>query len=237
MALTDQLVSYWKMDEASGTREDIHSTNDLTDVNTVASATGKISNGADFEKTNSEVLSITNAAQSGLGITGALSFNCWVTLESSTGSNNTIISKHTVANGEGYQLYIGTANNIVLECVDTGGSSSIGSTNNAVIPDDGTFRMITATFTPSGSDRCKIYLDGVLQAIPSPVDSASAIDSNTDPFQIGGRNGSNFYDGIIDEVGVWSRALTQSEITALYNGGAGLAYPLTTFVPKINILL
>jgi len=28
-------------------------------------------------------------------------------------------------------------------------------------------------------------------------------------------------------VGVWDRILTQTEIDDLYNGGAGLAYPLT----------
>ncbi len=32
-------------------------------------------------------------------------------------------------------------------------------------------------------------------------------------------------DGIVDEVGLWSRALTIAEVTALYNAGAGLAYP------------
>src|SRR4029077_17083863 len=36
------LVSYWKLDEASGNAIDSHGTNHLTDVNTVASAAGKI---------------------------------------------------------------------------------------------------------------------------------------------------------------------------------------------------
>jgi hypothetical protein len=29
----------------------------------------------------------------------------------------------------------------------------------------------------------------------------------------------------IDELGIWNRALTGAEITALYNGGAGRSYP------------
>lgn len=218
------------MDEVSGNRADAHGSNTLTDVNTVASATGKISLGADFEKSNSEVLSITDASQSGLDLTGAMSFNCWVTLESSTGSSNTIMSKWNVAGGTGYRLYIGTAN--WIEFIVNNGSQSSGATNNSVIPDDGTFRMITATFTTSGSDRVKIYLNGVAQAIPSPQDSASGASNNADPFQIGGRNGSAFYDGIIDECGIWSRVLSQAEITSLYNGGAGLAYPLTVTAIK-----
>jgi hypothetical protein len=33
------------------------------------------------------------------------------------------------------------------------------------------------------------------------------------------------YDGNIDEVGVWNRALSGAEITSLYNAGAGRTYP------------
>lgn len=32
------------------------------------------------------------------------------------------------------------------------------------------------------------------------------------------------WNGKIDEVGIWNRTLTQDEITALYNGGAGISY-------------
>lgn len=36
------------------------------------------------------------------------------------------------------------------------------------------------------------------------------------------------FDGLIDEVGIWSRAIDSTEVTSLYNGGAGLQYPFTT---------
>ena len=39
-------------------------------------------------------------------------------------------------------------------------------------------------------------------------------------------NAAYYHDGLIDEVGVWSRLLTADEKTALYNSGSGLAYPL-----------
>ena len=35
------------------------------------------------------------------------------------------------------------------------------------------------------------------------------------------------FAGTIDEVGVWGRVLSASEVTALYNSGAGVAYPFT----------
>src|SRR5262245_33632427 len=45
MALRDNMISYWDMGEASGTRVNAHGSNDLTEVNTVGTAEG----GADFD--------------------------------------------------------------------------------------------------------------------------------------------------------------------------------------------
>ena len=55
---------------------------------------------------------------------------------------------------------------------------------------------------------------------------SGTIHSNTNPFDIGLISGSgNPLDGSIDEVGIWmGRALTQTEVSQLYNGGAGLPF-------------
>jgi len=41
-------------------------------------------------------------------------------------------------------------------------------------------------------------------------------------------NYHSFRDGKIDEIGLWSRALTSDEVTELYNSGAGFTYPFTS---------
>src|SRR3990167_8248201 len=56
--LPTSLMAYFKLDEASGTRVDSKSTNDLTDNNTVTQAVGKVANAAQFTSANSEYLSI-----------------------------------------------------------------------------------------------------------------------------------------------------------------------------------
>jgi hypothetical protein len=40
---------------------------------------------------------------------------------------------------------------------------------------------------------------------------------NTDAMKIGSSNGSNYMNGLIDEVRLYNRALSASEITTLYN--------------------
>lgn len=44
------------------------------------------------------------------------------------------------------------------------------------------------------------------------------------------------FNGMIDELAVWNRSLTATEIQSLYNGGSGLAYPFSsTTADNINI--
>lgn len=47
-------------------------------------------------------------------------------------------------------------------------------------------------------------------------------------FHVGRINaGAGYWDGLIDELGFWTRALTEEERTALWNDGDGCAYPFT----------
>jgi hypothetical protein len=46
-----------------------------------------------------------------------------------------------------------------------------------------------------------------------------------------GRGEGKYLDGVMDELGIWSRALTSTEVTSLYNGGSGLQYPFAAAGP------
>ena len=75
----------------------------------------------------------------------------------------------------------------------------------------------------------KIYFNGTLEGTSFTTGGDIAVDDNID-IHIGSRDTG--FAGISkdpsgaknDEIGVWNRALTQSDVTALYNGGAGLTY-------------
>ena len=62
--LSTSLVSYWELEESSGTRTDSHGSNDLTAINTPGQGTGIQGNCLDVEETNQEGLTITDAARS-----------------------------------------------------------------------------------------------------------------------------------------------------------------------------
>jgi hypothetical protein len=232
MALTDNLVGFWKMDEASGTRVDeTANNNDLTANGTggVASAAGKISDAADFEKGDSDYLSIADASQTGLDITGDFTIAFWMKLESlpsSSGSASTIIQKYTAGNG--YFVFLADTDDKVYIDLYGGGNTRDISTNAFVVSGDvgNWVHVVVASSLTSGN--VAMYKNGSSVSVTTGGTRIGAIGTNAEPFQIGGGSFYNYYDGLLDEFGIWNRLLTGAEVTSLYNSGNGLTYPFAS---------
>ena len=221
------------MYETSGTRGDSHGSNDLTDNNTVGFGTGIISNAADFEATNSEYLSITDAAQTGLDLGSGgtdFSISLWANFESLPGSgtyrtffwkwnsgtnNRQYILDLTNASGTYKSAVLLSSNGLAGAYSDE--SVSLGSLSTA------TWYHIVYVYDASAGTLA-VYLNNSLAGTHTGTPT-SIFNGNAD-FWIA--NGQGFQDGLLDEIGVWSKALDTTEISQLYNSGAALAYPFST---------
>lgn len=102
------------------------------------------------------------------------------------------------------------------------GLSAGGSFDTSVFINDGVYHFIALTYDGT---TMKIYKDNVL--INSSVQAMNLVPINL-----------RFMDGAatttpmsLDEVGFWNRVLTPTELTTLYNSGAGLSYPFSTTQP------
>jgi len=89
---------------------------------------------------------------------------------------------------------------------------------------DQVWRHVSMVFNGSGAanaDRLKIYLDGQQQALTFFNGAIpSALQVSTANVRIGGWDGTGFYmSGKIDEVAIYSRSLSASEIQGHYYGG------------------
>jgi hypothetical protein len=88
-----------------------------------------------------------------------------------------------------------------------------------------TWNMYTFIYVAGGTS--KIYQNSVLTAT---LPNSPSNPSNSSTLQIG-RSFTTITDvnqvwgGLIDELGIWDRELTQEEITAIYNSGSGCTYP------------
>jgi len=87
----------------------------------------------------------------------------------------------------------------------------------------GTWYHYCATWTSGG--RTNLYLDG---AIAGSSAVTQTIGSNAWPMYIGASDSTpnSPFDGKLDDIRIYQRALTSTEITNLYNGGSGTEGPI-----------
>ncbi|HNV61388.1 MAG TPA: LamG domain-containing protein [Candidatus Cloacimonas acidaminovorans] len=230
MALVDNIVAYYKLDESSGNASDSVGSVTLTNNNTTTYSTGKINNGAVFNGSDQSL----SATASLVADSWTISF--WVKPDDSDISNQTMFA---------YRPSSGTANIIGIE-----GFSSM--TVRCILFDSSSFAYkdyrtsLTLTqnawnhFAITWNDSSiSLYVNGSLDNSVTKAKDGSIAQTNTSRIlRLGAETASsNFYDGSMDEVGIWSRALTSTEITELYNSGNGLQYPFTVSagnIKKIN---
>ena len=223
--LLEDIVAYWKLDEVSNGSVPVSRLDsgenglNLTDNNTTPSATGLISNGADLEKANTEYLSLAHNAfiAGGPGVSWTM---CgWYKPESLT-ANDSMFAK----TGR-WAVQVSTNN---APSLYTYGSPdvSLGTTQAAgAIPPErmsaGVWSFLVFGYDASVGRAFLQVNNGIkYEKAVTPVADASGT------FYLGQFLGT-YADGILDEVGRWSRVLTPSETLTLYNEGVGMTYPFT----------
>ncbi len=216
MALVDDLVSYWTLNEASGTRNDSHGTNHLTDNNTVASNTGKVGNAAEFVGASSEYLS--KAYNASLTVDDAVSFSFagWVYLDSTAGLSTFF------ASAGAYTPYGLAYDNV-------GGASNLrfdAYFNNTTLI-NGALSTGTWYFLAAGHDapssQTWMQVNGGTRV--TTADGGFAVtDDAAGPFYIGRSAAGEYLSGRVDELGFWKRYLSSAEVIELYNSGSGRDY-------------
>lgn len=213
MALTTNLVAYYKLDGNSN--DATGNGHNGTDTSMTYSATNAVINTAGQFSGSGKILIPDNAAFDG---TTAVTMAAWVNFSSLTGQQQ--IFAKSPANSAAYMILYKTATNHLACTVDTDAHSIVG----------------TATLTTATRYHCVQTYDGSVLTLylnaatdGTPASYAGAMTPGTGSVGIGvlGDNATQFAIGTIDEVAWWSRALSSTEITQLYNSGNGLAYPFS----------
>jgi hypothetical protein len=184
---------------------------------------GKYGSGGGFDGSNDYV---TAPHSSSLSISGPISIVAWIKLNSIPGASSVyiILAKDGTWSGTGTNYQLDVRYNGKIEFAFRGSDSSANEfiTNSAVVTDIN-WHFVTVTY--DGSTNPIIYVDGVTQAGSFISGSIKTLGTNTNPLYIGASTGSAlFFNGTIDEVKIYNRALSASEISALYNAKARLDY-------------
>lgn len=225
MALTDNLISFWELEEASGTRNDAHSTNHLTDNNTVGQAAGKVGNAAAFVTANEEYLSVaSNAALQ----TGDIDYTlcAWVYLDTKAHWQIVLTrdGNGSPAGSREYHLAYNQFSDRFEFYVFRATDSAVGVVaNNLGSPSTATWYFIVASHD-AAADTSYIQVNN--GTADSAATGGALQAASSEPFRIGADNSpaGDALDGRVDQVGFWKRLLTADEKTFLYNGGNGRSY-------------
>ncbi|MCC6618787.1 MAG: LamG domain-containing protein [Chloroflexi bacterium] len=219
------LVAWWAMDEASGSRADSHTGGlTLTDNNTVAAAAGKHGNGADFESANSESLSRNDGSEFDM-LTGDWTLAGWIKLESAPASNFSIFSKYLTTGEQRAILFNKNTSNVLTFTTYSLGTATpvdtLASTFGALSA--GVWYFV-AIYHDATNDIKGIRVNATLDT----VGYAAGVFDSTFLFLFGRTGGStNYFDGVMDEMCLWNKVLSADELDWLYNGGTGRTYAET----------
>lgn len=217
--LTDLFV-YYPLDESSGNFIDAHGSRDLTASGTLTySVGGKVGTCITFI-TDGQGKYIANDFE----FAGSYSISCWVKT-AATGAYRGIVTYYgSAARGWALRMNNGGANNGIAMGQRWWNGGNVLSYGWVDPINEDAWNHVVVTYN-IGTDDQKVYINNVLRDTDTDVNGN---DYETDcDFEIGSTDDGEFWDGEIDEVGVWDgRVLSTDDIGYLYNSGSGLAYPL-----------
>ena len=216
------LVAHWKLDDGVGpTAVDSIGGHDGTLVSTPPWVTGIIGGALDFDGTN-DYVDVGTFDVSGSGLTTMGWFNA-DSLPATTDPRIVSKASSTAEADAWWQLSILTSAsnaNIRLRTKAGGTTSTLIDSSTNLNP--GQWYFAVGTYN-AATGQMKLYLDGT--EVASQLHPAGgAIDTNpTVPVAIGA-NGTaeQFFDGVLDDVRVYNRALNATEIADLFTAGGGV---------------
>jgi len=175
--------------------------------------TGKINNGFSLDGVNDYVSISPTFGASFSSPTSAHSYSAWVNIPSAQ-------TGFIIQNGNGGMGTSMVVSSNWLGVYYRGGNSLIQTTNTISY---NTWTHCVATYNGAGT--FKLYLNGTLR---DTFTGRSWTDgAGTCTTQIGSYNGTGLYfKGTTDEVCAFTKELSATEITELYNSGSGKQYPL-----------
>jgi hypothetical protein len=229
-SLGNELLNYWRLDEDSGSIADDTGTDNPGTITGASVATGIINNARNFSD-STEYIEATNRYDS----LSALSISFWIWRPSTTDIYYHLLGNNYnhAASSDGFRFLKRNAstNNLQFR-VGKGGTLPIVSVDSLPIEQ---WAHVVGTF--AGANQLRLYIDGAFVGSANTTITDTGISG--EPFRIH-RNPAAEH-GVpntkIDEVMIYSRVITDSEIEQLYNNGNGISFGIPTFIPSSGLTL
>jgi len=224
MSLLTGLISHFKLDETSGNAADSHGANTLTQINSPGSAAGKIGNARTFVSGSTQYF--TSAGRVTSGTISQVSASAWIKL-TGTQSFPTVCGEWNAGgNQRSWLLTLSSDGTDLRFPHSNNGTATLTIETTGLAINDGNWHFVGVCYNAGSA---LLHVDGVNY---SSTGLPTSLFSSSSPLVLAAANTSTtpagLLTGTLDEVSVWSRALTADEFITLWNSGNALAYPWTS---------
>lgn len=179
----------------------------------------------DFDGANDHVV-MTDTNAFDFERTDRFSISLWFKSEADPTTFEALASKQTTAGGRGYSLYINgsVASNPYEVHIQSGAGNRIVARFGTVVDQD--WHHVALTYSGNSDvSGVKVYADGVEESGSTVENTLSTSISTTSNFQIGARHGTSFpYQGLEDDIRIYSRELTLNEVLNIRDEGPGALF-------------
>ena len=215
------LVSYWRLNEGSGTT-----------VNETAptARTGTLIGGPQWINSTAPI-ALSPVAGTGISFDGLddqitvnhapalnaypLTVTAWFRTSRNSANYDAIVNKYPGGSGNGYSLHVRNGRLAAFYFNPNGGrvyTADPGFDGGFVA--DGQWHHVAFLVDTNGG---RLYLDGVQTGSQSWVLGAPGPPTDTNAVSFGRYPGQSSFSGQIDEVAIWNRTFTSAEIAAMHN--------------------
>ena len=201
------MISWW---QGEGSAADMFGRNNGSLVNGAAYAPGKIGDGFIFDGTN-DYLEIPHSPSIDIGPNQPMSIKLWVKRTSAADSQIIFAKRPDCGSQVHYQLQFYAPTN-VLAFNSSGGTNGVSTTADKI-----PLNVWTDVAITYDGANATIYING------SPVaTNPMTFDRNTVPLRFGGEPicGGQLFGGVLDDIVIFDRTLSATEISRMYNAGS-----------------
>jgi len=217
MSLLQNLVSYWKME---GNSNDVVDGNNGTDTSiTYGTSYGKILQGTLFNGSSSYI-SIANNANINFLQSSPFTLSVWIKLGATT-DQHIIDKQQNVTNEFNYCFIVDGTTQKLAFYVSKQNIAGTGILTNSAVTTGVWYHLVGI----SDGTNISLYLNGVQQGTTTAISFSGATQCLATLYFGKFYNNTEYFNGDLDEVGIWNRALSSDEVLALYNSGNGLPFP------------
>jgi len=221
--LLTNLSAHWDLEQSTGIRYSHDSqSNFIYNQSFTGSEVGKIGNAARFPALDLHALSCLDNPIISIGVSQSFTIGLWIKQGGPNGTQNNFI-KGINDGTTAYREYSLTRQFANWSWVISNGGAALPTT--MLYPVTNSVWVYHTLMYDHSIGSASLYINGALSATTQSIGSWA---NNTGSLTISGRPVSGsvgfYFTGSMDSIDIWKRALTNTEISWLYNSGSGLQF-------------